>query len=337
MIKVGGQDAETFLGSKRSPIVVMNDGSYGPKEVFPIGTYKNVQTGFDGEIDLGKFPISYMTESNMLGGVVSGGLYTPRATNVAAKQTRLADQTFNGSEITIEVVPALISTLDRPASIIVGGNLYGYYPIEVIFGSNGSRIEFTDYLNVKHVVSSKTHTINNGDVIRVKRLMNVVVVYVNGIYVHSGGHPDMAPDAGRTYVGFATTSGPGWVSTSFNSFNAVGSTTDNPEIIAHYDIERIQAPSSGGNAGRFYVRQGGPCTIYFNEFRWTTTTSFSQREGHVNVNGDRKIFIGSQNGGDGYVDLNLAPNSLITITTWCVNAGANDRWIKSGYVDIYGY
>ncbi|QJD49605.1 hypothetical protein HWD32_gp27 [Gordonia phage Secretariat] len=336
MIKVGGVTPNRVrLGSATPKVVVANHPVHGIREVYPIGTYVTRETSFDTPQDLGQFPISYMSESNMVGGTVVSGNYTPRLTSVAAKQYRLLDQQFNGNEMTVEFVPSLISPLTRPSSVVLGANIYADYAVEFVFGNDGSRLEFTDY-DGTHVLYSHAHTINNGSTIRIKRLRDVVVVYVNGVYVYSAKHPDLEVGEWNAYPGFSTTSSSTTISTSFASIKFVGSTSEPASVVAHFDMERIQAPSGTlGDAGKFYIAQGGPILITFNEFRWTTTTSFSQREGHVVVNGVRQIFIGGQNGGDGYKEMTIPPNSLFEITTWCSAASANDRWVKSGYIDVY--
>ncbi|QAU06263.1 hypothetical protein SEA_RICKMORE_28 [Gordonia phage Rickmore] len=339
MIKVGTRKVGEIVDPSRSAKVVLAKHPSGQvREAYPCGTYKTKQLEFNAASDIGHFPLSIMSESNMIGGYVADGVYRPRPTNVEAKQFRLLDQLFDGNEITIEIVPMEMKPLSRPSSVVIGCDFYGKSAIEFVFGSNGSRIQLTNSDNTIGANFPFTHTIAAGNTITIKRLLDIIVVHVNGSYVYAARHPAFDTNDSQVYAGLTTTSSSTEVSTAFGSFKVSGSSYQYAQLIARFDVERrVLAHNAVTLVGSFYVAQGGHVLMTMTEFGWTNWTNFSVRQVEVNVNGQQQILITNQNGGSASKELTLAPNSLIEIKAISNASAAGDRTIKEGLVEIYPY
>ncbi|QXO13036.1 hypothetical protein SEA_FIGLIAR_29 [Gordonia phage Figliar] len=337
MIKVGTRNAGEIVDPTRvAKVVLARHPSGQVREAYPCGVYRTKQAEFNAASDIGIFPISIMSESNMIGGVVADGVYRPRLTNVAAKQVRLLDQIYDGNEMTIEIVPMEMQPLSRPSSVILGCNIYGQSAIEFVFGSDGSRIQLTDFDDIVTVNFPFTHTIAAGSVITIKRLLDIIVIHVNGNYVYSAQHPLFKIDDSQVYVGMTTTSSATGISSAFGSFKAMGSSYQSSQLLARFDVERRVLPQNTATlVGSFYVAEGGPAMIMLNEFGWTNWTNFSVRQVEVNVNGVQQLLITNQNGGSATKNLTLQPNSLFEIKAISNAPGSTDRTIKEGLFEIY--
>lgn len=274
----------------------------------------------------------------MIGGIVTNGVYRPRLTNVAAKQIRLSERMYDGNEMTVEVVPMEIQPIARPSSVILGCNVYGQAAIEVLFGSDGLNIRLTDYDDIVNVQYPVAYTISAGSLIKITRVLDVIVIHVNGVYAHSARHPLFRPDDSQVYVGFSTTSSATGISSALGSIKFTGSTYQSDQFLARVDVERRSVSTSETTmVTTLYSAQGGHGLLMLNDFRWTTNTSFSQREGNVFVNGVREFRVTSQNGGSASKEMTIPPNTLVELRTWVTNAGANDRIIGGGVLEIYPY
>ncbi|UVK59311.1 hypothetical protein SEA_PHEROBRINE_28 [Gordonia phage Pherobrine] len=340
MIRNGIKPAgDIWAPGKTAQVVLAKHPSGQVREAFPCATYIQKNNAFSAPIDLGMYPMSIMSESNMMGGTVVDGVYRPRLTNVQAKQIRLNENMYDGNEMTAEVVVADIQPIARPSTVILGCNIYGQSIIEVAFGSDGLRIQFTDYENIVGAQFPKAYTIANGDILTIKRVLDVIVIHVNGVYAHSARDATFKPDESQPYVGFSTSSSPTGVSSSIANLKFIGSTYQTlSNFQARYDLERKSVASGSlTSIGSFYIAQGGHCLVMLNDFGWSTNTSFSQREGNLFVNGTREVRVTAQNGGSASKEMTIPPNSFIEVFTWAANAGANDRIVDSGYVEIYPY
>ncbi|QFP94911.1 hypothetical protein SEA_OHMYWARD_29 [Gordonia phage OhMyWard] len=343
MIKNGVKDAgDIWAPGKVAQVVLARHPSGQVREAFPVYPYAEKATEFSAESDLAMLPISIMEESNMIGAVVANGLYKPRLTSVAAKQTRLCERMYDGNELTVQFTVADLSPIVRPSSVIMGANIYGQDAIEVKFGSDGFRIQVTDFENIVSASYPFTYSLSTNDVVTVKRLLDVIVIHVNGNYVFAARDPLLKPNDSQTYVGVTTTSTPTNISSAFSSLKFIGSTFQPDQLLARLDVERPALVRDVDTyVGHVYIRKGGHVLLMLNDYRWNTTTAVSTRIGEVFVNGTtnehRQILISNQNGGSGSKEMTIPDNTHIYILSKSNAQNAQDRQLKSGLFEVYPY
>lgn len=339
MIRNGTKPAgDIWAPGKVAQVVLAKHPSGQVREAFPCDSYADKGNDFSLASDIGFLPISIMETSNMLGATIANGLYKPRVTNVNAKHIRLCERMYDGNELTVQFTVADLQPIVRPSSVIVGANVYGQDAIEVLFGSDGFRIQVTDYENIVSAVFPFTYTLANNDVVTVKRLLDVIVVHVNGNYVFAARDPLLRPNDSQTYVGVRTTSTATGISSAFSSLKFIGSTYQADQLLARFDVERKVLPQNTATlVGSFYIAKGGHGLLMMNEFGWTNWTNFSVRQVEVNVNGTQQLLITNQNGGSASKELTFPNNSLIEIKSISNAGAASDRTIKEGLVEIYPY
>ncbi|WAB10414.1 hypothetical protein SEA_PHEPPER_29 [Gordonia phage Phepper] len=339
MIKNGVKDAgDIWAPGKTAQVVLAKHPSGQVREAFPVHPYAEKGNDFSLASDIGFLPLSIMEESNMLGATITNGLYKPRVTNVAAKHIRLCERMYDGNELTVQFTVADLQPIVRPSGVILGSNVYGQDAIELLFGSDGFRIQLTEYDNTVPVVYPFTFALANNDVVTVKRLLDVIVVHVNGNYVFAARDPLLRPNDSQTYVGVRTTSTSTGISSAFSSLKFIGSTFQPDQLLVRFDVERKQLPQNTATlVGSFYSAQGGHALVMLNEFGWTNWTNFSVRQVEVNINGQQQLLITNQNGGSTSKELTLAPNSLFEIKAISNAGNASDRVIKEGLLEVYPY
>lgn len=339
MIKVGTRNAGEIVDPTRvAKVVLARHPSGQVREAYPVHPYAEKGNDFSVASDIGFLPLSIMEESNMLGATVTGGLYKPRMTNVNAKHIRLCERMYDGNELTVQFTVADLQPIVRPSSVIVGANVYGQDAIEVLFGSDGFRIQVTDYENIVSAVYPFTFALANNDVVTVKRLLDIIVIHVNGNYVFAARDPLLKPNDSQTYVGVRTTSTATGISSAFSSLKFIGSTFQADQLLVRFDVERKVLPQNTATlVGSFYSAQGGHALIMLNEFGWTNWTNFSVRQVEVNVNGQQQLLITNQNGGSASKELTLPPNSLFEIKAISNAGNSSDRTIKEGLFEVYPY
>ncbi|QXO14634.1 hypothetical protein SEA_RUNHAAR_29 [Gordonia phage Runhaar] len=339
MIKNGVKDVgDIWAPGKTAQVVLAKHPSGQVREAFPVYPYAEKGNDFSVASDIGFLPLSIMEESNMIGATIVNGLYKPRLTNVAAKHIRLCERMYDGNELTVHFTVADLSPIVRPSSVILGANVYGQDAIELKFGSDGFRIQVTDFDNIVAASYPFTFALSTNDAVTVKRLLDVIVVHVNGNYVFAAKDPLLKPNDSQTYVGVSTVSTSTNISSAFSSIRFIGSTFQPDQLLARFDVERRQlAQNTATLVGSFYSAQGGRALVMLNEFGWTNWTNFSVRQVEVNINGQQQLLITNQNGGSTSKELTLAPNSLFEIKAISNAGNASDRVIKEGLVEVYPY
>ncbi|QAU06735.1 hypothetical protein HWC66_gp29 [Gordonia phage Chikenjars] len=339
MIKVGTRNAGEIVDPTRvAKVVLARHPSGQVREAYPVHPYAEKGNDFSVASDIGFLPLSIMEESNMLGATITNGLYKPRVTNVNAKHIRLCERMYDGNELTVQFTVADLQPIVRPSSVILGANVYGQDAIEVLFGSDGFRIQVTDYENIVSAVYPFTYALANNDVVTVKRLLDIIVIHVNGSYVFAARDPLLKPNDSQTYVGVRTTSTATGISSAFSSLKFIGSTFQADQLLVRFDVERKVLPQNTATlVGSFYSAQGGHALLMLNEFGWTNWTNFSVRQVEVNVNGVQQLLITNQNGGSTSKELTLPPNSLFEIKAISNAGNASDRTIKEGLFEVYPY
>lgn len=335
MIKVGDVNAHNTGVADQTNLVLSQSVAGTPREVHPIGSYRIEAATFTTTLSLGVLPYSILTgDSEMLASVVSGNRLTSRINTVPTTSYRFAERKYDGSCLTIETILTDIKPLSQPSCLILCSDAAANKRVEVIFGSDGSKIRAMTGTVVDYEVPF-THALTNNDKLTVRRIRSLVMVYVNDVFVYSGQNALFTNLGGKTFVGVSTWASPGLTSTSFKNIYIDGSTTQPATVLARLDIERSTIGSFiRTNVGTLYVAAGGPAVVQLAGASWVNGTTFSTRKFYAYVNGVEKVVIETQNGGTASATVTLDPYSMVEIFAYS-DAGTADRAIKGGRLEIF--
>lgn len=335
MIKIGGSNA-LKTGIPGSRLILAQSVAGKPKEVHPIGGQGLDSTTFTTPQSLGILPYSYMVgpsamypavvQSNRFGSQFSVGWYT---------NFRFAQRQYNGNVLTLEAVVADIQPVARESCLILSSDAAAVKRVELVFGSDGSRIRAMTNATVDFQIPF-THTISNGNKITVMRMLDYVAVYINDVFVYSGRNELFKPSADKYFVGLSVWADENFTSTDFTSFKAEGSTTFSASVLGRLDITRAGLPVNTKTlVGELYMATGGPATVMLAGTSWTTGATFSTRKFYANVNGTEVAVVEGNNGGNASANVTLPANSLIQVYASANSVGESDRVIKTGRLEIY--
>lgn len=338
------------FGIPKSLNVVMVTDALGLKEAYPVGGQGNNNINFTTSTDLALAPISNFddktsSDSELNPSAILSGALVAGLNSHDTSHNKLVNRRYNGNYLVMEaVVKSPLTTITNATTFILASDVHGLNYGGVHFGSDGIQF-FTYWGGAYNTVKFVATPISINNTLRVVRLRDGVQFFVNNVLV--GEHTHWTFDSAyfsddAQYPGIGTFSRAGSVrSTGISNFKVYGSTSvPQNQLLAREALRRAAVPqNTWGEVCRFQLGpMSGSARVRMVNAGWLNPTQFSDRKIDLLLNGSSIGWVTAQNGGSlDLANIQIPPNSVMTVQASSTAGNQRDRIIDRGYVLVEGY